>query len=149
MTRDQMHAAGGAFVTGQMSKESTEKPSQARKPRSTLTQAEDFKLTMWMHQRTPKWGEKAVDICAEAVLELGMPQLNKDHIYTRLAAHADTLPKASPPIEPASIEARLLDAERFNVIVYESLFNGRTVSPEDGAWASGYIAATRTRLKAS
>jgi hypothetical protein len=145
-----MHAAGGAFVSKQLSKESSgcnQNQPVARKGRISLTQAEDFKLTTWMHQRQPKWGEKATDICLEAVAELGLPHLNKDHIYTRIAAHEATLPKAPAPVAEATIIERLRDAERFNATLYEMVFNGHVVSPEEGAWLSGYVAQFRTRLK--
>jgi hypothetical protein len=117
--RDAMHAAAGAMFAKQVNQEQapaevTKKP-QNRGPRVVLNMKDDFRLTQWLHQREPVYNEQPADIFAQALIELTQPSiegLNVDHIKTRMAAFADSLPKAKGA--PLSVEQRL---ERLEHIV--------------------------------
>jgi hypothetical protein len=118
--RDEMHAAAGAMFTKQVNAEkagstgmamgvySEAKKPQNRGPRVVLNMKDDFRLTQWLHQREPVYNEQPADIFAQALIALVEPSiegLNVDHIKTRLAAFADSLPKAKGA--PLSVEQRL------------------------------------------
>lgn len=137
--RDAMHAAGGAMFSKQVNREgavsnsmgmamgnatvievAVKKP-QNRGPRVVLNMKDDFRLTQWLHGRTPVYGEQATEILSQALSFFsGSPieGLNVDHVKTRLAAFADTLPKpVGAPLtleeQVAVLASRVAELERF------------------------------------
>jgi hypothetical protein len=130
--RDNMHAAGGAFMAAAMARENeaaATKQKAVRTNMATLTQAENYKLVNWLHTRTPVWGETVNDITAAASV-LNIPRLNREHIRNRLSEHDETLPKASPPVRELTVHERLENAEKALAIIAKHLTVSEATPPE-------------------
>lgn len=145
MTRDEMHAAGGAIIAANLANKGVissvdaqavekklEKAPQQRGPRVVLNLKEDYDVTAWLHGRDPKYGETPIDILNEAheALPAMAARLNLDHIKTRIAAFGDTLPKAKPPVVELTLYERVARLE--NLIAHFSHWILRGEGLQDG-----------------
>lgn len=115
----------------------SEQEQQRQISRAFLTMPQDFALTTWLHNRTPRYGETPTEIFEQAKQALpDLTRLNVDHIKTRLATFVNTLPKAPNP--ELTIYQRLDRLEKVVAVLCKDAVVGN-LNASNRAWLADFL----------
>lgn len=139
--RDQMHAAGGSFLAGQLQRESAaQKPAlDSGRKQQSLTQVEDYRLKDWLVKREWSHGETPKQVFEHAKNELGIASLTYNHVHYRIDEMREILPIPKSP--PLAGEERLARVEKGLAIFARFVLYGE-VQAAGRAWLDDFLTET-------